>query len=180
MAMDLTILYWLLIVVMVIGVLGTILPGIPGASLILVAILAWGLATQFVGMGWAIATISIILILSAGIELMGAYWGAKRFGASKWGQIGAIAGMVAGFLGLLPALPLGGPLIGILLGAAIGAFLGEFFYRHPLQIRDRAKQAIKASLGIVIGSVIGNIVEFVLAIAAVAIFMATTWPMLYG
>lgn len=178
--MNLIVLYWILIAVMLVGVFGTILPGIPGASLILVAILVWGFATQFAGLGWAVATISIILILSAGIELLGAYWGARQFGASKWGQIGSIIGMVAGFLGLLPALPLGGPLIGILVGAALGAFIGEFFYRSNLPLGDRVRQSAKASWGIIIGSVVGNVVEFVLAIAAVIIFMWTTWPLIYG
>jgi uncharacterized protein YqgC (DUF456 family) len=178
--MDLTVLYWILIAVMLIGVLGTILPGIPGASLILVAILIWGFATQFAGLGWAVATISIILILSAGIELLGAYWGARRFGASKWGQIGSIVGMVTGFLGLLPALPLGGPLVGILVGAALGAFIGEFFYRRDLPMSDRVRQSAKASWGIIIGSVVGNVVEFILAIAAVIIFVWTTWPLIYS
>ncbi|MFP4009423.1 MAG: DUF456 family protein [Spirulinaceae cyanobacterium] len=55
--------------------------------------------------------------------------------------------------------------------------MGEFFYRRDLPLGDRVRQSAKASWGIIIGSVIGNVVEFVLAIAAVIIFVWTTWPL---
>ena len=174
--MDLTILYWVLIAVMLLGVVGAVVPGIPGPSLILVAILIWGIVQGFGSISWPLITIFIILILSAGIEFLATYWGAKRAGASKWGQAGAILGLVLGFLGLLPALPFGGPLLGILLGPILGAFIGEFLYRSELELEPRIKLAFKASVGIVVGSLIGNLIEGLLALASVIIFVITTWP----
>ena len=108
--MDFIILYWILVVIMLLGAVGELIPGMPGASIILGAILVWSLATQFAGIGWPIVAVFAILILSAAVEFIAAYWGAKQFGASKWGQFGAIVGLVVGFLGLLPALPFGGPI----------------------------------------------------------------------
>jgi hypothetical protein len=174
--MDITLLYWLVLGLMIIGVIGAIIPGFPGSSIILTAILIWSVATGFTGVGLPLIVIFIVLILSAGIEYLALYLGAKQIGASKWGQYGAIAGMALGFLGFLPALPFGGPLIGLLFGAILGAFIGEYLYRSNLEFKERFQQAFKVSLGIVIGSIIGNVIEALLAALAVVIFVISTWP----
>ncbi|HEY9819618.1 MAG TPA: DUF456 family protein [Candidatus Sericytochromatia bacterium] len=175
--MNTTILYWILIAVMVVGVIGAVVPAVPGPSLILGAILVWTVTQGFGNVSWMpLVAIFVILILSAGVELLASYWGAKRAGASKWGQIGALIGLGLGFFGLLPALPLGGPLIGILFGPLIGAFIGEFLYRRDLELRLRANQALKAGIGVVLGSLIGNLIEGLLALFAVVIFVWSTWP----
>lgn len=175
--MNLTMLYWLLVAVMLIGAVGELIPGMPGASLILVSILVWAVATGFSGIGWPIIVVFGILVLSAGIEFLAAYWGAKQFGASKWGQFGAIVGLVVGVLGLLPALPLGGPILGVLIGPFIGAFIGEYLSRQPVDGESRGKIALKASVGTVVGSLIGNLIDGLLSIIAVVVFVLSTWPL---
>lgn len=178
--MDLAVLYWILIATMLVGVAGAVLPGIPGPSLILVAILVWCVATNFAIALWPLIFIFIALILSAGVEWFAAYWGARQVGASNWAQFGAILGMVLGFLGLLPALPLGGPLLGILFGSVLGSFAGEFLYRGQLALKPRLEQSLKVSVAVALGSIVGNLLEVLLAIAAVALFVWNTWPMAFG
>jgi hypothetical protein len=144
--------------------------------LILAAILVWTIVQGF-NVSWVpLIAIFVILILSAGVELLATYWGAKQAGASKWGQIGALIGLGLGFFGLLPALPLGGPLLGILVGPLVGAIIGEFFYRRDLPLEERTKQSVKAGVGVVVGSLIGNLIEGLLAFVAVVIFVWSTWP----
>lgn len=174
--MDLIVLYWILVAVMLVGAVGELIPGTPGASLILVAILIWGVVTQFAGIGWPIILVFGLLILSAAIEFLAAYWGAKQFGASKWGQFGAIVGLVVGVLGLLPALPVGGPILGVLLGPFLGAFIGEYLSRKQVEGESKVQTALKASVGTVVGSIIGNLIDGLLAIIAVVVFVLTTWP----
>lgn len=168
-------LYWLLLALMVVGIIGAVVPGIPGTSLILLAIVIWG-AVQ-----GSLASVSVpllvagaVLVLSVGIDFLATYWGAKRAGASKWGQIGAFVGLVLGILGFLPALPFGGPLLGILLGPLLGAIIGEYLYQRDLKL------AFKAGVGIVVGSLVGNLIQGLLAIATVGVFVFTTWPLMYG
>jgi uncharacterized protein len=173
--MNLTTLYWILIVVMLVGVAGAIIPGLPGPSLILVAILIWCVVTKFAIPIIPLGLIFVVLILSAAVEWLGTYWGAKQVGASKWGQVGMFAGMAVGFFGLLPALPVGGPIAGILLGGLLGGFIGEYLYRQNLPTAERLKTAGKVSLAIGFGALIGNLVEVVLAIVAVGIFVWSTW-----
>lgn len=169
------ILYWLLVALMIVGIMGAVIPGIPGTSLILIAIVIWGavqgsLSSVSVPIIVAIA----VLLLSIGIDFLASYWGAKRAGASQWGQIGAIVGLVLGILGLLPALPIGGPLLGILLGPLVGAIVGEYLYRRELKV------ALKAGVGIVVGSLVGNLIQGLLASATVGVFLFTTWSQVAG
>lgn len=177
--MDIITIYWIVLAVMAIGVIGAMIPGLPGSSIILAAIVGWSIFTGFAGIGWPMILIFVVLILSAGVEYLALYFGAKQSGASKWSQYGAIAGMVLGFVGLLPALPFGGPLIGILLGAIIGAFVGEYAYRSNLEGSERMQQALKASAGVVVASLIGNVIEALLAALAVAIFIYSTWSFVF-
>lgn len=177
--MDITTIYWIVLAIMAIGIIGAIIPGLPGSSFILLAILIWSVATNFAGIGLPMVFIFTVLILSAGVEYLALYFGAKQSGASKWSQYGAIIGMVMGFVGFLPALPVGGPLVGILLGAVSGAFIGEYLYCHQLDSADRIKQAFKASTGIVIASIIGNVIEALLAALAVVIFVISTWSFVF-
>ncbi len=173
--MTLTILYWVLVAVMLVGVVGAVVPGLPGPSLILGAILVWCLVTKFAIPLLPLGLIFVVLILSAAVEWLGTYWGAQQVGASRWSQMGLLAGMAVGFFGLLPALPLGGPIAGILIGGLLGGFLGEFLYQRNLPLAERLKRAGKVSLAIGLGALIGNLVEFVLAIGAVGLFIWSTW-----
>ena len=178
--MDIITIYWIVLALMGVGVVGAIIPGLPGSSIILTAILIWCFATNFAAVNLSLVLIFVVLILSAGIEYLALFWGAKQSGASKWSQRGAIAGMVLGFLGLIPALPIGGPIFGLLAGAVIGSFAGEYLYRSGLETGARFKQALKVSMGIVVSSIIGNVIETLLAAIAVLIFISTAWSGVFG
>lgn len=169
------ILYWLLVALMVFGIIGAVVPGIPGTSLILVAIVIWGVVQgSFSNVTVPLIVTIAVLLLSTGIDILATYWGAKRAGASKWGQIGAIVGLFFGIIGFLPALPFGGPLLGILIGPLLGAIVAEYLYQRDLKL------ALKAGVGIVVGSLVGNLIQGVLAIATVGVFLYTTLPQVLG
>ncbi len=177
--MSLTILYWALLVVMLIGVVGAFVPGLPGVSLILVSVLVWGIATGFAGILVPLIVVFVVLILSSGVDFFATYWGAQRAGASKWAQWGAIIGLFLGFFGLLPAFLVAGPIIGLFIGPILGAFVGEFLYRGNLALKERFLQSVKACFGVVVGSLIGNVIEGFLALGAMAFFVYETWSV-YG
>lgn len=166
-------LYCVLVIAMLVGIVGAVVPGIPGTSLILVAIVIWGAVRGFSDVTVALIIGSVVFLLSFGIDFLATYWGAKKAGASNWGQIGSIVGFILGILGFLPALPIGGLpglVVGLFFGPLVGAIVGEFLY-----CKD-ATTAIKAGLGIVVGSVVGNLAQGVLAVLTVAVFIFTTFP----
>jgi uncharacterized protein len=169
------IIYWILVALMVVGIIGAVVPAIPGASLILIAIISWGfISGSFAAIKVPLIVTIVVLLLSVGVDFLASYLGAKQAGASHWGQIGAIVGLVLGFIGLLPTLPVGGPLLGMLIGPLLGAIIGEYLYRKDWRI------AIKAGIGIVVGTLVGNLIQGLLAIAAVVVFLVTTWSQVFG
>jgi uncharacterized protein YqgC (DUF456 family) len=169
------IIYWLLIALMLVGVIGSVVPAIPGSSLILAAIIIWGIVNGSVAVIKIPLIVTIIvLLLSMGVDFLAGYIGAKQAGASKWGQIGAFVGLLLGFFGLLPALPFGGPLLGMLIGPLLGAIIGELLYQKDLG------KAVKAGIGITVGTLVGNLLQGILAVGAVVVFIWTTWPQVFG
>ena len=167
-------LYWFLVALMVVGVVGAFVPGIPGAILIVIGVVVWGIAHGFAGVGIPLAVAVIVFLASVGVDFLATYFGARQAGASQWGQIGAIVGLVLGVFGLLPALPFGGPLLGLLIGPLLGAIIGEWLYCRDFN------RSLKAGLGIVVGSVVGKLIEGLLALTALIVFLITTWSQVMG
>jgi uncharacterized protein YqgC (DUF456 family) len=167
-------LYWFVVALMLIGAIGAFIPSIPGAILIVVGVLIWGFTQGFAGLGVPLTVAIVVFLAGIGIDFLAAYWGAKRAGASKWGQIGAIVGLLLGVFGLLPALPFGGPIVGLIFGPLIGAIIGELLYQRDL------RRAFNAGIGIVVGSVIGKVVEGSLAVVALLVFLFSTWSQVMG
>lgn len=174
------VLYWVLMVVALAGVVGAFVPALPGITLIVGAILLWGAVKGFAGLGWALGIAIAALVLSIAIDYLAGIIGAQKVGASRWGQTGAIVGMVLGFFGLIPALPLGGPIFGILIGTVLGAFVGEFLHRRELKLWPRTKQSFRVGIAIVVGTLVGNILQGFLATVAFFVFLLTSWGSVYG
>ena len=82
--------------------------------------------------------------------------GAKRYGATAWGMVGAMLGGVVGlFLGFL----------GIILGPFVGAVLAEVLAGREWQ------KALKAGVGTFVGFVLGGIGKIVCSIAMILVFL---------
>ena len=114
--------WWVLTAfLMVLGVLGTVLPLLPGTTIILAAAVLHRVllgAENSVGY-WTLGALLTLTLLSYAIELLSGALGAKWFGATRWGALGGIVGTVAGLFFGLPGLVLG-PLLGVLLGELLG------------------------------------------------------------
>src|SRR5512144_388024 len=117
-----TVFLWLAAVALiVVGVVGTVLPALPGATLVFggIALAAWADGFTRVPV-WVVVVAGVLAALTWAIDLLAAAAGAKRMGASPWALVGAAVGTVAGvFTGLvgLVFLPLA--------GAALGEYLAK-------------------------------------------------------
>jgi uncharacterized protein YqgC (DUF456 family) len=140
------------------GLVGLVLPWIPGIPLIFAGLVfaAWAEGFEFVG-GWTIALLAAITLLTFGVDLWATMFGAKKFGASKRAVIGALIGSVAGLL-------LGFP--GVVFGPFIGAVAGELSARRSLE------QATRAGFGATIGLLLGAAIKLALALSMIGIFVA--------
>jgi uncharacterized protein len=175
-----TLIYVGLVLTTLVGVVGAVVPVMPGPLLILGASIGAGFLYQWDNVTITLVVSSVVLVMCFAIEQLSGIWGAQKAGASHWGQIGSIVGLVLGFIGLLPALPVGGPLVGLFFGPFIGAVVGELLYPRQVPIGERFSISVKAGVGIVLGSVIGLIMQGVLSLFAAIVFISTTWHLGMG
>src|SRR6188508_1375682 len=116
-----TILLWIIgVTLVIVGLVGTVLPALPGAMLIVAGLVVAAWADGFAKVG--VVTLVIIGVIGAAsylVDFAAAALGAKRFGASPRAMVGAGLGTL---LGLFMGLP--GIIIGPFLGAWIGFLVG--------------------------------------------------------
>jgi uncharacterized protein len=178
-----TAIYWILLFVMLLGIVGSVIPAIPGPTLIVGAVVVAGLFYGWSNVMVPLVVSLVVLALCFAIEYLAGVLGGQKAGASHWGQIGSMIGLGLGFFGMLPALPVGGPLVGIFFGPFIGAVVGELLYltrERSSPAADLVIKALRAGVGIVVGSVIGLVMQGLLCLGAVLVFIFTTysygWP----
>ncbi len=175
-----TIIYVALLLTTLTGVVGAVVPVMPGPILILGASIAAGFLDRWNDVTVTLVVSTVVFLMCFAIEQLSGIWGAQKAGASHWGQIGSIVGLFLGFFGLLPALPVGGPLVGMFFGPFIGAVVGELLYRREVPLGNRVSISVKAGVGIVLGSVIGLVLQGLLSLVAAIVFAVTTWHLGFG
>jgi uncharacterized protein YqgC (DUF456 family) len=146
------------IVLLAVGLIGSVLPAIPGATIILAAAVIHRIMLgPEKSLGWRALTVLVLLALATyAIDVLSGYFGAKYFGATKWGTFGAIIGAIAGlFFGI----------IGLFIGPVIGAIAGEFI------AGKRMIDAGRAGWGSFLGNIGGMIAKLVIALVMITIFL---------
>ncbi len=160
--MDNTSIYYVVAgVLIVIGLLGTILPVLPGLPVMFAGMLlaAWAGDFTHIGAG-TLTALGVLVLLSIGVDLASSILGAKRSGASNKGLWGAGIG---GFAGIFFGVP------GLVAGPFLGASLGEMV--HGRAWRDASKIGLGTWLGILVGAVL----KLMLALAMLVLFALSIW-----
>lgn len=152
------ILFAISIIIMMTGMAGIIVPIIPSIPLIWLGSFIYAIFTHFEKITWVVLLIfALLTIFSIVLENIGNVYGAKRFGATKWGIIGSIVGTGVGFY-------TGGP-IGLILGPVIGTIIFDFIGGKGY------KGALKSGLGNFVGFLGGSILKFVVGLAMIIVFI---------
>ena len=118
------------LIAMFMGLVGSVLPALPGVTLIFISALVYAFFTGFevVG-GWVLALLGLFAVLALIADFIGTSYGARRFGASNWGTAGGAIGGILGALAGLLFLGIGS-LFGLIIGSVGGVFLGEYLRRR--------------------------------------------------
>jgi uncharacterized protein YqgC (DUF456 family) len=114
-------LWWTLtLLLMLIGLVGTIVPLLPGTTFILAAVVGHHFLLPGHSVGWwTIGGLMVLTVLSFVVDFVSGAVGAKYFGATRWGALGGIIGAIVGiFFGLIGIVV--GPLVGVLVGELLG------------------------------------------------------------
>ena len=157
--------WWLLtIVLFAVGLIGTIAPVLPGTTIILAAAIIHRIMLgPDKSIGWRTIVVLVLLTLASyALDVLAGYFGAKYFGATKWGAFGAILGALVGlFFGI----------IGLFAGPVIGAVAGEFIGGK------RMIDAGRAGWGSLLGNVGAMVAKLIIALAMISIFLVDVpWP----
>jgi hypothetical protein len=146
------------IVLFAVGLIGTIAPVLPGTTIILAAAVIHRIMLgPEKSVGWkTIVVLLVLTFLSYVFDFLGSYFGAKYFGATRWGAFGAIVGALIGvFFGI----------IGLFVGPVIGAVAGEFI------AGKRMIDAGRAGWGSLLGNLGAMVGKLVIGLAMITIFL---------
>lgn len=147
----------LAVALVVVGVIGTVLPALPGAPIVFLGLLLAAWVDHFEKVGWFTLTVlAVLTALTFVVDFMAASLGAKRVGASWAALAGAALGMIVGLFFSIP---------GLILGPFVGAVLGEYLAR-----KDWA-QARRVGLGTWLGMLLGIAGKLALIFTMVGIFV---------
>lgn len=147
----------LTISLLIVGLLGLVLPFVPGPLILFGATLLHAWLRPASGLGaWFVAVESILLVLAFATDFFCGALGARWFGGSAWGVSGVVLGALVGFFFGLP---------GMILGPLIGCFVFELILaRKPVQ------PAAKSAVGTAIGTGVGLVSRLGIGFAMVAVF----------
>ena len=149
--------FWWLVTaaLMLIGLIGTFVPFVPGSVLILLGAAVNHFTVN--GVGWPTLLVLLALtILAQVVDIFSGAVGAKYFGATRWGAIGGILGAIVGlFFGI----------VGILVGPLIGALVGELLGGRGIL------PAGKSTWGTFLGTTAGLLGKVLIAFVMIGIFV---------
>ncbi|QXP77489.1 MULTISPECIES: DUF456 domain-containing protein [Winogradskyella] len=143
---------------MIIGILGSFLPVIPGP------LTSWAglLVLHFTkGVEMSLTFLIITLIVAIVIYVLDYIIpaiGTKRFGGSKAGMIGTTLGLIIGLIAPIP--------FGIIIGPFVGALIGEMMNKNDFN------KALKAAFGSFLGFIASTFLKFIVAIIYFGFFIA--------
>lgn len=142
--------------VMLAGLIGSLLPVLPGTPLILIAAIGHRLYFGDASVSNLVLGILVALtVVSLVFDFLASMLGAKKFGATWRGMLGALIG---GFIGLFFSLP------GIILGPFLGAMLFEMLGDKEF------KKAAHAGLGAALGLLLGIVGKFSISVVMMILF----------
>ena len=136
--------YFLAATMVLLGLIGVVLPALPGLPLVFAGMLLAAWAGDFQQIGWVtIAVLGLLTLLSLATDFFATAVGAKKVGASRKALIGSVLGAFAGLF-FFP--------IGLFVGPFVGAAIGELW--HGREWRQAAKVGFGTWLGLALGAVL--------------------------
>ena len=153
----------LTILLTLVGLLGVIIPLLPGTTLVLAGMVLHKVllpdSISWVAIGW----IGVVWLVSVVVDFLGVLVGTRLFGGGKWGMAGAGAGAVVGMFFSLPAL---------ILGTIFGAIVAERYVAKKTR-----RESLRAGAGAAVGFVLSTVGRLVCGFGMLVLFLvAARWP----
>lgn len=145
----------------ILGIIGSFLPVLPGPISSWVGLLIIHLTDAVpINKSFLIITFAVALLVWLLDYIIPAI-GTKRFGGTKAGIIGTSIGLVVGLIAPIPG--------GIIIGPFVGAFIGELLNKAD------SKTALKAAFGSFIGFLTSTFIKFIVTLIYLGFFVGIVW-----
>ncbi len=153
------------------GLIGCILPVIPGPplsyiGLLLLHLTSWVHYSTTGLLFWLVMVVAVTVL-----DYVIPAWGTKKFGGSKWGVWGSVLGLLIGLFF--------GP-VGIFVGPFAGALCGELLYHYNatkpdnvpvLNDNQKMSKSLKAAFGSFVGLMAGIVLKLIVSFSLAYIFI---------
>lgn len=147
---------------MILGVLGSFLPVLPGPGLSFLGILLLYYTKTVTANYWLLGISFLLLIALTIIDYTIPAQGTKRFGGSRYGIWGTQIGLIVGLIAPIP--------LGFVIGPFLGALIGELCHDH----QDHSR-ALRAATGSFIGFLASSFIKFVVCTMQLGYFIWEVW-----
>ncbi len=145
----------------VLGIIGSFLPVLPGPLTSWVGLLILHF-TDAIPMDMSFIIITLVIAIFIWIlDYIIPAIGTKRFGGTRYGMIGTTIGLIVGLIAPIPG--------GIIIGPFVGALVGELLNNAD------SKTAIKAAFGSFIGFLTSAFIKFIVAVIYLGLFIGILW-----
>ncbi len=149
-------------VLIIMGIIGSFLPVLPGPPISWFGLLCLYCTTGIDFNYWILGSTLIVTLLMVILDYTIPAQGTKRFGGSKYGIWGTNIGLVVGIFAPIPG--------GFIIGPFAGALIGELIFDSK-----NIQRAIKAATGSLIGFLISTFSKFMVCMIFLGIFIRIVW-----
>ncbi|NNE76487.1 MAG: DUF456 domain-containing protein [Pricia sp.] len=150
-------------ILVVVGILGSFLPILPGPPVSWVGLLLLHFTTAIPQDWWFLGITAAVALLVFALDYIIPAMGTKKYGGTRYGMIGTTIGLLVALL-----FPVLGP-FGIIIWPFIGALIGELINKAD------KKTATKAAFGSFLGFLTGTFIKFLVAVIFMGLFITKAW-----
>lgn len=140
------------------GIIGSILPALPGLPLSWLGLLCLFFIPEIQINYWLLGITLLFTIVISILDYIIPAQGTKKFGGTKYGIWGTNIGLVIGIFIPIP--------FGFIIGAFLGAFIGELIYNSKDQ-----KRAFNAAIGSFLGFIAGTFMKVFYGLILLGLFI---------
>jgi uncharacterized protein YqgC (DUF456 family) len=149
-------------VAIAVGLIGTLVPLVPGSILVLAAIAVWAFVERTT-LGWV--TLGVVVVILGAALLVKYLWPMKRMRSADVGTWTLLAGGVLGIIGFFVV-----PVVGLVLGFVLGVYLAELALRRDNRLAwastVHAIKGVALSVGVELAGALLATVVWVVAVLA--------------
>nr|WP_315220004.1 DUF456 domain-containing protein [uncultured Flavobacterium sp.] len=146
----------------IVGILGSFLPVLPGLSSCWIGLLLLYLTDAVKNNYWVLGITFVIMVVITILDYVIPAQGTKRFGGSSYGVWGTNIGLIIGIIAPIP--------FGVIIGPFVGALVGELIF----DAKDH-RRALKAATGSLLGFLASGFVNFLFCIVFLGVFLTIVW-----